>query len=83
METPQLSRQSILSALRALSDELAKMNVIGELCILGGTAMVLGYTARVATKDVDAIFEPAPLVRRAAERIATNMSLPSSLSDLG
>jgi len=37
---------------------------------VGGTVMVLAFTARLATKDVDAIFEPAQVVRSAAERVA-------------
>jgi len=71
-----LTRQTILSALGGLSDELGKQGVTGELCLFGGTVMVLAFTARLATQDVDAIFEPAQLVRSAAEKVAVQQNLP-------
>lgn len=54
---PHLTRGQILLALEALSGELAARDVTGELCLFGGTVMVLAYSARVSTKDVDALFE--------------------------
>jgi hypothetical protein len=71
-----LTREAILLALGGLSDELGKLGVTGELCLFGGTVMVLAFTARLATKDVDAIFEPAQLVRSASERVAARQNLP-------
>ena len=73
-----LTREAILAALSGLSDELGKQGVTGELCLFGGTVMVLAFTARLATKDVDAIFEPAQLVRSAAERVAARQNLPAN-----
>jgi hypothetical protein len=49
-----LTREAILRALSSLSEELGKQNVTGELCLFGGTVMVLAFTARLSTKDVDA-----------------------------
>ena len=57
-----LTREGILNALQALSDELGKQGVTGELCLFGGTVMVLAFTARLSTKDVDAIFQPTQLL---------------------
>jgi len=37
-----LTREAILRALGALSDELGQQEVVGELCLFGGTVMVLG-----------------------------------------
>lgn len=71
-----LTRVAILAALGGLSDELGTQGVTGELCLFGGTVMVLAFTARPATKDVDGIFEPAQLVRNAAERVAERQNLP-------
>jgi len=68
-----LTREAMLGA---LSDELGSQAVTAELCLFGGTVMVLAFTARLATKDVDAIFEPAQLVRNAAGRVAARQNLP-------
>jgi hypothetical protein len=64
-----LTREAILAALGALSDELARQSVIGEVCLFGGTVMVLAFAARVSTKDVDALFQPAQLIRDLARRV--------------
>jgi hypothetical protein len=76
MPPQELSREAILKALKALSDELAKEDAKGELCLFGGTVMVLAFAARLATKDVDAIFQPAQTIRRAAIKIAGENDLP-------
>jgi hypothetical protein len=73
-----LSREDILAALRALSDELAKRKIIGEVCLFGGTVMVLAFTARLTTKDVDALFQPAQMIRNLAGRIADDQHLPAN-----
>jgi hypothetical protein len=74
---PALTRESILAALGSLSDELGKQGVMGEICLFGGTVMVLAYTARLATKDVDAFFQPAQTIRAIARNIAEDQRLPS------
>jgi hypothetical protein len=71
-----LTREQILAALRALSDELGKQGVTGEICLFGGTVMVLAFTARLTTKDVDALFQPTKMIRDLARRIATEQHLP-------
>jgi hypothetical protein len=72
-----LTREAILRALSSLSDELGKQGVTGELCLFGGTVMVLAFTARLSTKDVDALFRPSPLIRDLASRIGEEQSLPT------
>ena len=49
----------------ALNDELARAGIKGELGIVGGAAMLLGFNAREATRDVDDVFEPASALRAA------------------
>lgn len=71
-----LTREQILAALRALSDELGKQGVTGEVCLFGGTVMVLAFTARLTTKDVDALFRPTQTIRELARRIADEQHLP-------
>jgi hypothetical protein len=72
-----LSREAILRALESLSEELGKQGVTGELCLFVGTVMVLAFTARPSTKDVDAVFQPAPLIRDIARRIGDEQQLPA------
>lgn len=71
-----LSREQILRALQALSDGLGAQGVTGEICLFGGTAMMLAYTARITTKDVDALFQPATTIRAIARRVAEEQHLP-------
>jgi hypothetical protein len=77
-EESTLTRDRILSALRALSHELGKQGVTGEICLFGGTVMVLAFTARLATKDVDALFQPTQTIRELARRIAQEQHLPAN-----
>ena len=51
-----LTREVILRGLQSLSDELGKHDVVGELCLFGGTVMLLAFNARLTTKDVDGLF---------------------------
>ena len=72
-----LTRETILRALASLSEELGKQGVTGELCLFGGTVMVLAFTARLSTKDVAALFQPTPLIRDRARRIGEEQHLPA------
>ena len=73
-----LTREQILAALGALSDELGKQSVTGEICLFDGTVMILAFTARLTTKDVDALFQPAQTIRELARRIADDQHLPAN-----
>lgn len=73
---PFLSKETLLEAFSALNQQLAKEDVIGEICIFGGTVMVLAFNARLSTKDVDAIFKPPEVFRRNAALLAESMQLP-------
>jgi hypothetical protein len=72
-----LSREVILKAFQELSDELARSGATGELCLLGGTVMVLAFAARPSTKDVDAIFQPTQVVRAAAQVVGQANDFPA------
>ena len=72
-----LTRETILHALNSLSNKLGQQNLIGEICLFGGTAMMLAFTARLTTKDVDAIFQPAQTIRELAHSIAADQHLPT------
>ena len=72
----KLDRATIEAALAALNARLEAEGVTGEMCIFGGTAMILAFDARQATRDVDAVFRPPELFRKAAAEIASEMALP-------
>ena len=71
-----LTREAILRGLSSLSDALSQLGVTGEVCLFGGTVMVLAFTARLTTKDVGALFQPAQTIRELARRIAEQQHLP-------
>jgi hypothetical protein len=75
MSSGELTKETILKALQDLSNELSIRGVKGELCLFGGTVMVLAYSARPGTKDVDAIFQPAQTIRQLAEKIGHETGL--------
>src|SRR5262245_1398446 len=71
-----LDRATILAALARLAELLRGEGIEGEICLLGGTVMVLAFDARPSTKDVDAIFEPASAIRRLSAVVGTELQLP-------
>jgi hypothetical protein len=71
-----LTREAIMAALEQLSEALGQRGATGELCLFGGTVMVLAFAARVSTCEVDAIFRPVQLVRALAAEIAEQQGLP-------
>jgi hypothetical protein len=73
-----LTREQILAALESLNRGLAERGIMGEVCLFGGAVMVLAFKARLATKDVDAVFEPASIVRELARQVAESAGLPAN-----
>ncbi|MGA2871918.1 MAG: hypothetical protein ABSF34_22495, partial [Verrucomicrobiota bacterium] len=71
-----LSRAAIVKAFQEMSDELGHRGVTGELCLFGGTVMVLAFAARPSTKDVDAIFQPTLAIRQVAEKVGVAHDFP-------
>jgi len=72
-----LTREQILNAFEHLASYLDRRNIVGEINLLGGTAMVLAFNARLATKDVDAIFAPSAEIREGAAAVAADLHLPA------
>jgi hypothetical protein len=71
-----LTRERIRELLEALNDELRLRSATGEIGICGGAVMCLVFKARASTKDVDAIFAPAKLMREAAKVVARRLNVP-------
>lgn len=74
----KLTRTDIRRLFELLDAELALSDVEGELYVVGGAVMCLAFDAREATRDVDALFRPAGLVREAAARVAAQAGVPDT-----
>jgi hypothetical protein len=78
-----MKAEEIEQYLRELNEELALLEVTGEICIYGGAVMCLVFKSRPATKDVDAIFEPVKFIRGAITRIAERHNLQQDWLNFG
>jgi hypothetical protein len=74
----RLTKADILRLFELLDAEIAKEGTLGEVYVVGGAVMCLALEARDATRDVDALFKPAKLVREAAARVAAQANVPST-----
>lgn len=69
MTTGRLDADRVRALFQELSDRLAAGGEQATLFVVGGAAMALAYDQNRSTRDVDALFVPAPLVREIAEQI--------------
>jgi hypothetical protein len=74
----RLSADDINRLFALLDAELKREGAEGELFLVGGAVMCLTFAARAATRDVDGLFRPMSVVRRAAARVAVSAGLPES-----
>lgn len=78
MSDPILDRPTLQKAFTLLAENLGRKNVVGEIHVFGGAAMVLAFSSREAARDVDAVFEPDTRVRDATRDVAKKLGLPES-----
>lgn len=77
-----LDAARVLALFQELSDRLDQAGVSAQLFVVGGAAMALAYDDGRMTRDVDALFVPAPEVRQIAEEMSTAHGLePDWLND--
>src|SRR6266498_2826814 len=73
------SREEIQAGLKRLGELAQVRNLQIDLALVGGAVMVLGYQARLSTRDVDAVIiapREARLVRNLAKRVAQERDWP-------
>ncbi len=73
-----LSKKDIEKLFAALNQELQRMQVVGELYLVGGAVMCLVFEARPSTRDLDAFFRPTSQIRTAAANVALQMGIEES-----
>ena len=71
-----LSKDDIRQLLNELADELEARGIHGDLFLVGGAAMALAYSARRATRGLDAVFEPKQVIYEVAHRVGERHGLP-------
>ncbi len=74
----KLTKADLKRLLVLLNAELAAGEVRGEVYLVGGAVMCLALDARAATRDVDAWFKPAAVIRAAAARVAARAAVPDT-----
>lgn len=78
----ELDAERVRALFHELSQRLADRGVQAQLFVVGGAAMALAYDRHRSTRDVDALFIPAPAVRAAVEEIGATHGLePDWLND--
>jgi hypothetical protein len=77
-DPPLLTRADILRLFELLDAELGAGGIEGEVYLVGGAVMCLVLDARPATRDIDAFFRPAGLIRQAAARVAARAGVPDN-----
>ncbi|MGQ0643123.1 MAG: hypothetical protein ACT4P6_20440 [Gemmatimonadaceae bacterium] len=78
MAALQLTKEEILRLFGLLNAELARSDTHAEVYLVGGAVMCLTLDARASTRDVDAWFKPAGIVREAAARVAYQAGVPET-----
>ncbi len=73
-----LGKDEILKSLELINEELKLIEMNGEILITGGASMCLVFSARPATKDIDAIYEPKSVINDIAVKIALRKGMPES-----
>ncbi len=77
-DEPLLTVDALREAFTALDRRLRRLHLTADIFVFGGAAMVLGFDARPATRDVDAVWHPHTAVLQEAWAVADDLGLPRS-----
>lgn len=72
----EFGADEIRELLTELGARLVRRGVEARIFVVGGAAMALAYSQERLTRDIDAVFEPAAVVREEAAKIADERGLP-------
>lgn len=79
MPEPLFDATEVLRALAALAKKLERRNIVGQVHVFGGAAMLLAYNPhRAVTRDIDALFEPDGPMVDAIREVAAENGWPST-----
>jgi len=70
-----IAKDLILRALRRLGELAHAEGITLELCLYGGTALMLAYDNRESTQDVDATINPKDIGLRLSKQVAQELDL--------
>jgi hypothetical protein len=71
-----MNKSTILQALERLGRLATEQNIRLEISIYGGSAFLLAYNSREATKDIDALLKPKEEGEHLAAQVARELDLP-------
>lgn len=63
------SREKVVSVLTELGARLDARGIHGDIYVVGGTAMLLGYDRLVVTSDIDAVYTPADVIEEVVSQM--------------
>lgn len=64
------TREKIVELLTELGQLLQDRGIEGEIYLVGGGAMLLGYSRSTVTKDLDGIYTPSEIIEEIADQMA-------------
>jgi hypothetical protein len=70
-----LNRKKIIYLLNKLNEKMEQKDIIGEIMIVGGSAIALNHNESRVTQDIDALFEPYKEIIKLVEEIAIEEGL--------
>jgi len=77
-QAAKFNNEKLTEYLSLLNDELRLAGVTGEICIVGGAAMILAFGSRESTRDIDALLMAPSQIRVAAAKVAEEHNLPAN-----